>query len=69
MQASLIQDRMNSGIKDIDTLVKENTKYIKLNQNIQEIWDTMKRTNLRIIGLKEGQKTSSAKSQKKTSLI
>jgi hypothetical protein len=56
--------------EDIDTTVKENTKFRKfLTQNIQEIWDTMKRTNLRIIGLKEGQKTSSAKSQKKTSLI
>ena len=25
-----------------------------LTQNIQEIWDTMKRPNLRIIGIKEG---------------
>ena len=26
-----------------------------LTQNIQEIWDTMKRQNLRIIGIKEGE--------------
>jgi hypothetical protein len=48
---------MNSGIKDIDALVKENTKYIKLNQNIQEIWDTMKIPNLRIIGIEKGEES------------
>ena len=37
-------------IEDIDTSVKENTKCNKLlSQNIQEIQDTMKRSNLRII--------------------
>ena len=47
-----IEDR-SSGIEDtigeMDTSVKENvkSKYI-LEQNIQEIWDTMKRPNLRI---------------------
>lgn len=28
-----------------------------LTQNMQEIWDTMKRLNLRIIGIKEGEET------------
>ena len=42
-------------IETIYTLVKENVKSKKfLTQNIQEIWDTMKRPNLRIIGI-EGQ--------------
>lgn len=49
-----------SGIKDtteeMDTLVKGNVKKI-LAQNIQEIWDTMKRTNLRIIRIEEGKET------------
>ena len=36
-------------------MVKENVKSNKfLTQNIQEIWDTMKRPNLRI-GIKEGE--------------
>jgi hypothetical protein len=42
-------------IKDIDTLVKENTKYEKLlSQNTQEIKDTMKKSKVRIIGIEEG---------------
>ena len=42
--------------KKIDSLAKENIKSNKfLTQNIQEIWDTMKRTNLRIIGIEEGE--------------
>ena len=37
-------------------MAKENIKSNKfLTQNIQEIWDTMKRTNLRIIGIEEGE--------------
>ena len=41
-------------IEEIDSSVKENIKSNKsLTQNIQEIWDTMKRPNLRIIGIKE----------------
>jgi restriction endonuclease len=48
-----------SGIKDriveINTLVKESIKSkMFLTQNIQEIWDTIKRSNLRIIGIEEG---------------
>ena len=39
-------------IEEIDTLVKENIN-LKNAQNIKEIWDTMKRPNLRIIGVKE----------------
>ena len=45
-------------IEEIDTPVKENAKYKKfLTQNIQEIWDTMKRPNLRIIGIEEVEDT------------
>ena len=41
-------------IEEIDALNKENSKSNKfLAQNIQELWDTMKRTNLRIIGIDE----------------
>jgi hypothetical protein len=41
-------------IEDIDTTVKENIKSKKLlNQNIQEIQDTMRRPNPRIIGIEE----------------
>jgi hypothetical protein len=37
-------------------LVKENAKILKcVTQNMQEIWDTMKRPNLRIIGKEEGE--------------
>ncbi|KAL6046108.1 hypothetical protein STEG23_023652 [Scotinomys teguina] len=43
-------------IEKIDSSVKENTKAKKvITQNIQEIWDTMKRPNLRIIGIEEGE--------------
>ena len=51
-----------SGVEDmiekIDSLVKENVKFNKcLTQNTQEIWDTMKRPNLRIIGIEEAYRT------------
>lgn len=51
-----------SGIKDtieeMDTLVKGNVKSKKfLAQNIQGIWGTMKRTNLRIVRIEEGKET------------
>jgi hypothetical protein len=40
--------------------VKENTKSKKLlTQNIQEIQGTMKRSNLKIIGIEEGEEVSS----------
>ena len=43
-------------IENIDTTVKENTKCKKLlTQNIQEIQDTMRRPNLRIIGIEESE--------------
>ncbi|KAL6088545.1 hypothetical protein STEG23_002640 [Scotinomys teguina] len=43
-------------IEKIDSSVKENTKAKKVvTQNIQEIWDTIKRPNLRIIGIEEGE--------------
>ena len=52
-----IEER-NSGVKDtieeIDTTVNENSKHENiLTQNIQETQDTMKRQNLRIIGIEE----------------
>ena len=41
-------------IENIDTSAKENTECKKLlTQNIQEIQDTIKRPNLRIIGIEE----------------
>ena len=43
-------------IENIDSTVKENAKCKKLvSQNIQEIQDTMKRPNLRIIGIDESE--------------
>ena len=56
-----IEERI-SGIEDtievIDVPVKENTKCKKLlTQNIQEIQDTMKRSNLRIIGIEEDEES------------
>ena len=48
-----IEDR----IEKVDSSVKENVKSNKfLTQNIQELWDTMKRQNLRIIGI-EGEES------------
>jgi prefoldin subunit 5 len=42
--------------ENIDTTVKENEKCKKiLTQNIQEIQDTMRRPNLRIIGIEESE--------------
>ena len=54
-----IEERI-SGVEDtveeIDTTVKENSKHKKLlTQNIQEIQDTMKRPNLRIIRIEENE--------------
>jgi hypothetical protein len=41
-------------IENMDTIIKENAKCKKiLTQNIQEIQDTLRRSNLRIIGAKE----------------
>jgi hypothetical protein len=43
-------------IQNIDTTIKENTKCKKiLAQNIQEIQDTMRRPNLRIISIEESE--------------
>ena len=54
-----IEERI-SGVEDtienIDTTVKENAKSKKLlTQNIQETQETMKRPNLRIIGIEESE--------------
>ena len=52
-----IEERISGAedtIENIDTTVKENAKCKKLlTQNIQEIQDTMRRPNLRIIGIEE----------------
>ena len=52
-----IEERISGGedtIENIDTTVKENAKSKKrLTQSIQEIQDTMRRPNLRIIGIEE----------------
>ena len=52
-----LQERISGAeytIKNIDTTVKENGKCKKLvTQNIKEIQDTMRRPNLRIIGIEE----------------
>ena len=41
--------------EEINSLIKEQNKSNKfLTQNIQEIWDTVKRPNVRIIGIEEG---------------
>ncbi|KAL6073026.1 hypothetical protein STEG23_000444 [Scotinomys teguina] len=54
-----LEDRISNvedTIEEIDSTVKENTKSKKaITQNVQEIWDTMKRPNLQIIGLEEGE--------------
>jgi hypothetical protein len=54
-----IEERISGAediIKNIDTTVKENAKCKKLlTQNIQEIQDTMRSPNLRIIGLEESE--------------
>ena len=43
-------------MENTDTTVKENAKSKKLlTQNIQEIQDTMKRQNLRIVGIEESE--------------
>ncbi|KAL6093590.1 hypothetical protein STEG23_012833 [Scotinomys teguina] len=53
-----MEDRISNvedTIEEIDSTVKENTKTKKaIKQNVQEIWDTMKRPNIRIIGIEEG---------------
>ena len=46
----------DDSIENITTIIKENGKCIKiLTQNIQEIQDTMRRPNLRIIGVDENE--------------
>ncbi|MGE9640547.1 hypothetical protein ACQP3J_26140, partial [Escherichia coli] len=49
---------IEDSLEDIHSSTKENLKSNKsLTQNIQEIWDTVKRPNLRIIGVEEGEET------------
>jgi hypothetical protein len=56
-----MEDRL-SGTEDkvegVDNSVKENVKSKNIQaQNIQDIWNTLKRPNLRIIGIEEGEET------------
>jgi chromosome segregation ATPase len=54
-----IEERISGAedsIGNIDTTIKENAKCKKiLTQNIQEIQDTMRRPNIRIIGIDENE--------------
>ena len=54
-----IEERLSgieNPIENMDTTIKENVKCKKiLTQNIQEIQDTMRRPNLRIIGIDENE--------------
>ena len=54
-----IEERISDSedtIEKINALVKENGKSNNFSsQNIQEIWDTIKKPNLRIIGIEEGE--------------
>lgn len=43
-----------SGIENIDILIKEDVKTKQfLTQKFQEVWNTMKRPNIKIIGIEE----------------
>jgi hypothetical protein len=47
---------VDDSIGNMETTIKQNAKYKKiLTQNIQKIQDTVKRTNLRIIGVDENE--------------
>ena len=54
-----IEERISESedtIEKINAQIKENSKSNKFSsQNIQEIWDTIKNPNLRIIGIEEGE--------------
>jgi phage shock protein A len=57
-----MEDRISGAedsIENMDTTIKENAKCKKiLTQNIQKIQDTMRRPNLRIIGIDENENLS-----------
>ena len=59
LRIQVVEERISvveDSLEDIQSLTKENLKSNKsLTQNIQEIWDTVKRLNLRIIGIEEGE--------------
>ena len=49
---------IEDSLEDMQSMTKENLKSKKsLTQNILKIWDTMKTTKLRIIGLEEQEET------------
>ena len=55
----------NDSIENMDTTIKENGKCKKiLTQNIQEIHNTMRRPNLRIIGVDENEDFSTERARK-----
>jgi hypothetical protein len=52
-------------IENMDTTIKEKAKCKKiLTQNIQEIQDTMRRSNLRVIGIDENEDFSTERASK-----
>lgn len=52
------EERITSIVyEDITTLVRKYNIQNVLIQNIQKMWDTMRRTNLRIIGIEEGKES------------
>ena len=56
---------VEDNIENIDITVKENAKCKKLlTQNIQEIQDTMRRPNVRKIGIKQNQDFSTERASK-----
>ncbi|MGE9715022.1 RBD-like domain-containing protein, partial [Escherichia coli] len=55
-----MEDRISDAedkLEEINSSSKENLKSNKTITRIQEIWDTVKRPNLRIIGIEEGEET------------
>ena len=62
-----VEERILDGediIEETNISVKENVKSKKvLTQTVQEIWDTMKSTNLRIIGIEEGEESQIQESE------
>ena len=54
-----IEERISDSedtIEKLNALTEENSKFNKFSsQNIQEMWDTIKKPNLRIIGVEEGE--------------
>jgi wobble nucleotide-excising tRNase len=49
---------MEDKVEKLDQTVKDHERMLrKYEWNIQDIWDTMKRSNLKIMGVDEGEET------------